>query len=189
MKISDIKAIAEIAHSNDRNIILAVDNTWQTPYFQLPLELGADITLYSLTKYMNGHTDVLGGALILNDDKIYERLSFHQTHYGSVLSPFDCYLVNRGLKTLSLRMQKHYESGLAVAKFLEKHPNVVGVSHPFSPSHPHYELAKKQSTGHCGMVTFHLKGTLDHAKKFIQSLRVFTSSTSLGSFDSMAIIP
>lgn len=114
---------------------------------------------------------------------------FVQAHYGSILSPFDCYLVNRGIKTLSLRMDKHCEIGLAVAEYLEKHPKVLKVDHPGLPSHPHFERAKSQSSGHSGMLAFHLAGTLADTKKFIQSLRVIASSGSLGTFKSFAMIP
>lgn len=189
LKISDIKAIAELAHSQKNKIVLAVDNTWLTPYFQRPLELGADVVMYSLTKYMNGHNDVLGGALVVNDDQLYEQFNLVQTSNGSVLSPFDCYLVNRGLKTLPLRMDKHCENGIAIARNLEKHPKVLKVMHPALVSHPQYELAKKQSSGHCGMLTFHLKGTQTNAKSLIENLRVIKSSTSLGGTSTYASIP
>lgn len=189
LKVSDIKAISTMAHSKNRDIIVAVDNTLLTPYFQKPLDFGADITMYSMTKYMNGHNDVLGGALLLNDDQIYEKLNYYQSHYGSVLSPFDCYLVNRGLKTLALRMTKHNENALAIVQYLVKHPNVKGVAHPSLPSHPQHELARKQSTGYGGMVSFHINGTMEDAKNFILNLRVVASSGSLGCCQSFAMIP
>ncbi|XP_055296739.1 cystathionine gamma-lyase-like [Sitodiplosis mosellana] len=123
LKVSDIAAIAEVAHSHKENeIIFAVDNTFLTSYFQRPLELGADIVAYSLTKYMNGHNDVMAGALVVNNTKIYNDLKFIQSKYGLIVSPFDCYLVNRGLKTLPLRMQKHCENGITVARYLTMHP-------------------------------------------------------------------
>lgn len=153
------------------------------------MDLGADISMYSLTKYMNGHNDAMGGALILNDDKIYEKIHFVQIHYGSLLPPFDCYLVNRSLKTLNLRMLKHRENGLAIAKYLEKHPMVLGVLHPSLPSHPQYELFKSQTSGHSGMVAFHMKGTVNDCKTFIRNLKLVASSGSLGSFQSLAMIP
>lgn len=190
MKVSDIAAIAQLAHSNKENeIIFAVDNTFLTSYFQRPLELGADVVAYSLTKYMNGHNDVLAGALVVNNSKIYDDLKFIQSKYGSPLSPFDCYLVNRGLKTLPLRMQKHCENGIAVAKYLASHPKVLNVVHTALPSHPQCELSKKQSSGHCGMLVIQLNGTIIEAKKFIQNLRLFLSSDSLGSFTSFAVLP
>lgn len=189
MKISDIKAISTLAHSKKKDIIVAVDNTFLTPYFQRPLDLGADITMYSMSKYMNGHNDVLAGALLLNDDQMHEKLNSYQTHYGSVLSPFDCYLVNRGLKTLALRMTRHNENALAIVQYLVKHPNVKGVAHPSIPSHPQHELAKKQSSGYGGIVSFHINGTKEDAKFFIINLRVFASSGSLGGCQSFAMIP
>lgn len=190
MKISDIAAIAKLVRSRqDADIIFVVDNTLLTSYFQRPLDLGADIVMYSLTKYMNGHNDVFAGALVMNDSNIYERLKLIQVNHGLICAPFDCYLINRGLKTLALRMKKHCENGLAVARFLESHPKVLRVSHPGLSTHPQYELAKMQSTGHCGLVVIQLNGTTDEAKKFILNLRVFLSSDSLGSFTSFAVIP
>lgn len=188
IKMSDIAAIAKVAHSR-QGIIFAVDNTLLTPFFQRPLELGADISMYSCTKYMNGHNDVLAGALMFNNTEIFEDLQMVQQKYGSLLPAFDCSLLNRGLKTLSLRMEKHCENGIALARYLEKHPKVLSVSHPVLPSHPHYELAKKQTTGHCGLFAFRISGTVNEAKKFIRSLRIFASSGSLGSFSSFAMIP
>lgn len=135
IKISDLAAIAEIARSRE-GIIFVVDNTLLTPYFQRVLELGADIAMYSLTKYMNGHNDVLGGALVFNDSEIYEQLKYRQGKYGSILPAFDCYLANRGLKTLGLRMEKHCENGIAVANYLQKHAKVVEVIHPALLTHP-----------------------------------------------------
>lgn len=130
MKIMDIESIAHLAHSRNKDIIVVVDNTFLTSYFQRPLEHGADIVMYSVSKYMNGHCDVIMGAAVLNDRKLYERLLFLQNSSGIVPSPFDCYQVNRSLKTLSLRMQQHSKNSLAVAKFLEAHPKIDRVLHP-----------------------------------------------------------
>lgn len=190
LKLSDIAAIAKLARSRpDADIIFLVDNTLLTSYFQRPLDLGADVVMYSLTKYMNGHNDVLAGALVMNNPANYEKLKLIQVEHGLTCSPFDCYLINRGLKTLPLRMDKHFQNGLAVAKFLEAHPKVLKVVHPSLASHPQHELAKKQSSGHCGLIVVQLDGTVDDAKKFILNLRVFLSSDSLGSFTSFAVIP
>lgn len=190
LKISDIAAIAKLAHHDqDADIIFAVDNTLMTSYFQRPLDLGADVVMYSLTKYMNGHNDVLAGALVVKDTKLYEKLKLIQINHGLTCAPFDCYLINRGLKTLPLRMEKHFENGLAVARFLDSHPKVLKVIHPWLPSHQQHELAKMQSSGHCGLIVIQLDGTVDEAKKFILNLRVFLSSDSLGSFTSFAVIP
>lgn len=145
--------------------------------------------MYSLTKYMNGHNDVCGGALTFNDTSTYNKLKRIQSKFGSLLSPFDCYLVIRGLKTLPLRMQKHCENGIAIARYLESHPKVVKVYHLALESHPHHELAKKQSSGHCGIVTFQINGTVDETKKFILSLRIILSSGSVGACNSYAMIP
>lgn len=186
---SDIPAIAKLIHSrNENSIVLAVDNTMLTPYFQRPLEFGADVVMYSLTKYMNGHNDVLAGALVLNNTKVYKKLKIVQTTYGSVLSPFESFLANRGLKTLALRMQRHSENSLAVAHYLETQKNVVKVIHPGLKSHPQYELAKKQSSGYSGIVTFQINGQLSDSKKLVQNLQVFQSCGSLGSYSSYVMI-
>lgn len=160
-----------------------------TSYFQQPLELGADIVMYSLTKYMNGHNDVLAGGLVINDSKIYDELKLIQVKFGLTCSPFDCFLVNRGIKTLPLRMKKHCENSIAVARYLEKHPKVVNVIHPALQSHPQHELAKKQSSGHCGLVIVQLSGTINEAKNFILNLKVFLSSDNLGTCTSFAVLP
>ncbi|XP_055298497.1 putative cystathionine gamma-lyase 2 [Sitodiplosis mosellana] len=189
LKYSDIAAIAKLVHSqNNGQIVVAVDNTMLTSYFQRPLEFGVDVVMYSLTKYMNGHSDVLAGALVLNDTEIYNKLKIVQTKYGSVLSPFESFLTNRGLKTLPLRMQRHSENGIAVAYYLETQKNVVKVIHPAFPSHPQHELAKKQSSGYCGIVTFQINGGLEESKKFVQNLRLFQSCGSLGSYGSYVMI-
>lgn len=201
-----------------------VDNTFLSAYLQRPLDLGADIVMYSLTKYMNGHSDVIMGAAIMNDEALYEQLKFLQNgklllttlllshivvndcickdtrvsrfmHYlsptaaGIVPSPFDCYLVNRSLKTLALRMERHKSNSLAIAKFLEKHPKVERVLHPGLPSHPQHELAKKQTYGHSGIMSFYIKGGMEESTKFLQSLEVFTLAESLGGYESLAEVP
>ena len=157
LKVVDIKAVCEIAHAHP-NVFVVVDNTFESAYFQRPLELGADITYYSLTKYMNGHTDVIMGACCLNNKDLAERLRFLQNAVGPVPSPFDCYLVNRSLKTLKLRMEEHQKNGYKVAKFLEAHQHVESVRHLLLESHPQYQLVKRQQYGHSGMLSFYLKG-------------------------------
>lgn len=189
LKISDLAAVAKIAHSRDFEILFVVDNTMMTSYFQRPLELGADVAFYSLTKYMNGHNDVLGGALVTNNSILHENLKSNQITTGSLLSPFDCYLVNRGIKTLSLRMTRHCENALEVARYLESHPKVTKVTHPGLPSHPQYEFAKNIGSNRAGFVLFELDGSAVDAKKFIQNLRVFICSGSIGSFGSMVLLP
>lgn len=188
MKVLDIEAISKLAHSHP-NIIVVVDNTFVTSYFQRPLEMGADIVAYSISKYMNGHSDVIMGAIVVNDTILYERLKFLQNASGIIPSPFDCYQVNRSLKTLSLRMEQHWKSSMVVAEFLEAHPNVERVLHPGLPSHPQYELVKKQTYGHSGIMSFYIKGDLKESKKFLQSLKLFTLAESLGGYESLAELP
>lgn len=190
LKVSDIAAIARVIRSRcEAKTIFAVDNTLLTSYFQRPLELGADLVMYSLTKYMNGHNDVLAGAIVTISEELYEELKHIQVKHGLTCSPFDCYLVNRGIKTLGLRMDKHCKNSIAVARFLEEHPKVLKVLHSALPSHPQHELANKQSSGHSGMLVIQLHGTVNEAKKFILSLRVFKSSDSLGTCTSFAVLP
>lgn len=188
MKILDIESIAKIAHSHP-NVILVVDNTFLTPYFQRPLELGADIVSYSVTKYLNGHSDVIMGSIATNSDELCEQLRFLQNSSGIVPSPFDCYQVNRSLKTLALRMEQHSKSSLIVAKYLESHPSVEKVLHPGLKSHPQHELALKQSYGHSGIMSFYIKGGLEESRKFLKSLKVFTLAESLGGYESLAELP
>ncbi|KYQ47090.1 Cystathionine gamma-lyase [Trachymyrmex zeteki] len=185
MKLTDIKAVAESLKSRP-DIILVVDNTFLTCYFQKPLDLGADIAMYSLTKYMNGHTDVIMGAAITRRDDLAQKLQFNQTVMGIIPSPFDCALVNRSLKTLELRMQKHMKNGLAVAMFLDSHPNIEKVIHPLLSSHPQHQLALTQQTGHSGMISFYLKGD---SKRFLLALKVFVLAVSLGGYQSLAELP
>lgn len=188
LKVIDIESIAKIAHSHP-NVILVVDNTFLTPYFQRPLELGADIVTYSVTKYLNGHSDVIMGSIATNSDELSEQLRFLQNSSGIVPSPFDCYQVNRSLKTLALRMEQHSKNSLAVGKYLESHPSVERVMHPGLPSHPQHELALKQSYGHSGIMAFYIKGGLEESKRFLTSTKLFTLAESLGGVESLAGIP
>ena len=187
LKIIDIKAISTITKKH--KLLLAVDNTFLTPYLQRPLELGADIVAHSLTKYMNGHSDVVMGAVIVNDEKIYEKMRYLQNALGIVPSPFDCYQVSRSLKTLAVRMRQHSSSALIIAKFLETHPKVTKVLHPGLPSHPQHALFKKQTAGHSGMISFYIQGGLEESKKFLSSLKLFTLAESLGGYESLAELP
>ncbi|XP_043260123.1 putative cystathionine gamma-lyase 2 isoform X2 [Colletes gigas] len=186
LKIIDIKTVTDMLKQKYPEIITVVDNTFLTCYFQKPLELGADIVVYSLTKYMNGHSDVLMGAVVTNRDDIEKRLRFIQNALGIVPSPFDCFMVNRSLKTLEIRMQQHMKNGLAVAKFLQSHPCVEKVIHPYLPSHSRYELTLRQTSGHSGMVSFYLKGD---SAKFLKALKLFTLAESLGGYESLAELP
>lgn len=188
VKIVDIRAAAAIVKKT--KAFMVVDNTFLSPYFQRPLELGADIVVYSLTKYMNGHSDVLMGAITTSNDELHEQIKFYQNATGIVPSPFECYLVNRGLKTLSLRMEQHFKNSLAIARFLEAHAKVDQVWHPSLPSHPHHKLALAQSFGHSGIMSFHIKDTtLDMTSKFLKSLKVYKLAVSLGGVDSLVELP
>jgi len=188
MNIIDIEAVSQIAHSHP-NIIVVVDNTFLSSYFQRPLEQGADIVCYSITKYMNGHSDVVMGATITNDEKLYNQLKFLQNASGVVPSPFDCYQVNRSLKTLALRMEQHSKSSLIIGQYLESHPKILRVLHPGLPSHPQHQLVLKQTYGHSGIMSFYIEGGLAESKKFLQSLKVFTLAESLGGYESLAELP
>ncbi|XP_031553934.1 cystathionine gamma-lyase-like isoform X2 [Actinia tenebrosa] len=188
LKLIDIKGVADIVHQHE-GVILVVDNTFMSSYFQRPLSLGADVVMHSVTKYMNGHSDVVMGVLATSDEKIAERIRFLQNAIGPVPSPFDCYLANRGLKTLHLRMRQHEVNALTLAKFLEKDPRCTKVVYPGLESHPQHELAKKQMTGFGGMVTFYIKGGLANATEFLKKVKVFTLAESLGGFESLCEHP
>lgn len=188
LKVIDIEAVCHVAHKFPE-VVVVVDNTFLSAYLQRPLDLGADIVMYSLTKYMNGHSDVIMGAAIMRDEALYEKLKFLQNAAGIVPSPFDCYLVNRSLKTLALRMERHKSNSLAVAKFLEKHPKVERVLHPGLPSHPQHELAKKQTYGHSGIMSFYIKGGIEESTVLLKALEVFTLAESLGGYESLAEVP
>jgi cystathionine gamma-lyase len=183
LKVCDIKAIAEIAHRH--KMLVVVDNTFLSPYFQKPADLGADIVIHSITKYIAGHSDVIGGAIMLNDKTLYERLKFCQNSLGVVPSPFDCYMVLRGLKTLSLRMEKHQSNALSIATYLENHPKVARVYYPGLKSHPQYEIGLRQASGFGGMISFEIKGGEKEAVEFLESLELFTLAESLGGVESL----
>jgi cystathionine gamma-lyase len=187
MKLADIKAIARIAHKH--GLILVVDNTFLSPYFQRPLDLGADIVVYSTTKYIGGHSDVLGGSVVLNNDEFYKELAYNQNAVGAVLSPFDSYLTLRGVKTLAVRMQQHQKNALALAEFLESSPKVKRVNFPLLKSHPQHALAEAQSSGSSGIFSFELVGTLDDAQNFLSKLKLFATAESLGGVESLIEIP
>jgi cystathionine gamma-lyase len=187
LSLVDIKAVADIAHSH--NILLVVDNTFSSPYFQRPLDLGADIVLHSTTKYINGHSDVVGGIVVTNKLEQYEAMKFYQNAAGGVPGPFDAWLTLRGLKTLALRMRQHEENALAVAKYLVEHPRVEKVYYPGLPSHPDYELAKRQMSGFGGMVSFQFKGTLADVEQIVKRFKVFTFGESLGGVESLVCHP
>ena len=183
MKICDIAAIAEIARQAD--IPVVVDNTFLSPYFQKPLLLGAKVVVHSSTKYLNGHSDSVGGAVMLSDEALYRQLKFNQNAMGAILSPFDSFLVLRGIKTLSVRMREHERNALRLASYLEEHPQVKKVNYPGLESHPQHTLAHRQATGCGGMLSFEIKGGLDEAERFLESLRVFALAESLGGVESL----
>jgi cystathionine beta-lyase/cystathionine gamma-synthase len=187
LSLVDIRAVAEIAHRH--NLLLVVDNTFSSPYFQRPLDLGADIVVHSTTKYINGHSDVIGGALVVNDKDLYENLKFHQNAAGAVPGPFDTWLTMRGIKTLAVRMRQHEANAQAVAKFLLEHPRVEKVYYPGLPSHPDHALAKKQMSGFGGMVSFQFKGTLADVDQIVRRFKVFTFAESLGGVESLVCHP
>src|SRR5437899_1109329 len=156
LRLVDIAAVAEIAHRH--NLLVVVDNTFASPYFQQPLKLGADIVVHSTTKYINGHSDLIGGALVMSNEEVYQAIKFYQNAAGGVPGPFDCWLTLRGIKTLAVRMRQHKENAQAVANFLAEHPRVEKVYYPGLPSHPDYELTKRQMRGFGGMVSFQFHG-------------------------------
>lgn len=183
LKILDIQMLTAFARQN--KIITAVDNTFMSPYFQNPLALGADIVMHSVTKYMNGHSDVVGGALVVNDSGLYDQLKFYQNSVGGVPGPWDCFLVLRGLKTLHVRMERHEKNALEIARHLERHKNVEKVLYPGLESHPQHALAKKQMKGFGGMIAFFVKGGLDEARSFLEKVKIFTLAESLGGVESL----
>lgn len=189
MKLADIAAIAQITKKH--NILFAVDNTFATPYLQKPLDLGADIVMHSATKYLGGHSDVIAGALVIKDKTLGDELHFKQFATGGTLGPMDSFLVLRGIKTLHLRVQRHCENGVKVAKFLQNHPKVEKVYYPGLENHPFHEIAKKQMIGGFGgMVTFTFKsGAKQDAIVFLEKLKVFTLAESLGGVESLANHP
>jgi cystathionine beta-lyase len=187
LKVFDIAAVADVARA--RGIPLAVDNTFATPVLQRPLSLGATFVVHSTTKYLNGHSDVVGGAVMTNDDALAERVHFLQKSVGGVPSPFDCYLVLRGLKTLAVRMKRHVETARVIADWLEKQPLVARVRYPGLATHPQRALVERQMSGPGGMISFDLKGSLDQAGDFLRGLRVFACAESLGGVESLAEHP
>lgn len=184
LKIFDIGAISEIGHK--KGAIVIVDNTFLSPYFQKPLLLGADIVVHSTTKYINGHSDIIGGAVILNDTELYKKIQLVQKAVGAVPSPFDSWLTLRGVKTLAIRMQQHEKNAFSIARFLQTQSNVLEVFFPGLETHPGHEIAKKQMTGFGGVVSFKLKGGLNECNTFFKKLKIFQLADSLGGIESLA---
>ena len=187
LTLSDIAALSEMAR--ERGAVVAVDNTFASPYFQNPLALGADIVVHSTTKYMGGHSDVIGGAVATSDEEHYEKIRFYQNAAGAVPGPFDSWIVLRGLKTLAVRMCQHEENALAVARFLQDHPEVETVNYPGLPGHPQHALAKRQMSGFSGMVSFTLKGGAEAAYAAVQKTELFHFAESLGGVESLITHP
>ncbi len=187
LKLSDIAALSAIA--KESKIPLAVDNTFATPYFQRPLVLGADIVVHSTTKYLAGHSDIIGGAVLTSDEHIYNSLKFHQNAAGAVPGPWDCYLVLRGIKTLSVRMREHEANAGFLAEFLEHHPKIEGINYPGLGTHPQHGLAVRQMSGFGGMISIEIKGGLPAVEHFISRLKLFQLAESLGSVESLVSYP
>lgn len=183
MQIVDIAACAAIAKAH--NLIFAVDNTFASPYLQNPIDLGADIVMHSVTKYLGGHSDVIMGALVMNDDKLYERLAFIHNSCGATPGPMDSFLVIRGIKTLHLRMQRHCENGEKIAHFLRSHPKVEKVYWPGFEDHPNHHIAKKQMRGFGGMISFVVKGDVNETFRIAAATKVFSLAESLGGVESL----
>ncbi|MCK6468100.1 MAG: cystathionine gamma-synthase [Candidatus Brocadia sinica] len=183
LKLIDIETIVRTAKKE--NIFIVVDNTFATPFFQKPLKLGADIVMHSTTKYLNGHSDVIGGALVTNNRELYDKLQFLQNAAGAVPGPFDCFLVLRGIKTLAVRMERHAENAMRIAQFLETHPKVRRAIYPGLKSHPQHGLARKQMAGFGGIITFFIKGGLEEARRFLERVRIFSLAESLGGVESL----
>jgi cystathionine gamma-lyase len=189
LKLVDIAETVKIVKEYNENILVVVDNTFMSPYFQNPLFFGVDIVIHSITKYINGHSDVIMGAAVTNSPTLGKHFTRMQKVAGAVPSPFDCYLVTRGLKTLHVRMRTHFENGLAVAKFLESHSCVEKVLYPALESHPQHEIHKKQASGMSGMIAVYIKGGINEAKVFVENLKIFALAVSLGAAESYAAVP
>ena len=187
LRVCDIKALVAKAHA--KGILVVVDNTFASPYLQQPLELGADVVLHSSTKYLGGHTDVIGGALLLNDDALAARIKHLQNAVGAVPAPLDCFLLLRSTKTLSLRMERHSKNAQEVAAFLKGRSEVEGVLYPWLPDHPQYNLAKTQMKSGGGMVTMTVKGGIEGCTRFVQALKMFSLAESLGGVESLVNHP
>jgi cystathionine beta-lyase/cystathionine gamma-synthase len=187
LTLVDIKAVATIAHAKGAKLI--VDNTFATPYLQLPLDLGADVVFHSTTKYINGHSDVVGGALMTSDDDLFEHFKFHQNAAGGVPGAFDSWLVLRGVKTLAVRMRQHSENAQAIATYLSGHPKVRAVYYPGLPSHPDHALARAQMRCFGGMVSFDMAGGLAAVKRAVKKFNIFALAESLGGIESLCCHP
>ncbi len=189
LKVADLRAVAEAAHKHNPAIRVMVDNTFATPYLQQPLALGADVVLHSTTKYLGGHSDVVGGAVMTSDAALHERLKFLQNAAGAVPGPLDCFLVLRGIKTLPLRMDRHGENALAVAQFLADHPKVTEVIYPGLESHPQHAVARRQMRNAGGMLSFFIQGGEEATRQFVARTKLFALAESLGGVESLIELP
>jgi len=187
LKVTDLEAVGKIA--KDGGLLFVVDTTFATPVFLRPLEFGADLVLHSTTKYLSGHNQLIGGAIITNREDLFEKMKYIQKSVGAVSSPFDCWLTILGLKTLHLRMERHWENAEKIVDFLDSHPKVSKVIYPGHPSHPMYEIAKKQMSGFSGMISFELNGGLEAGKKLMNSVELCLLAESLGAVETMITHP
>jgi cystathionine gamma-synthase len=187
LRLADIQAISTLAHA--AGAFVAVDNTFATPIGQRPLTLGADIVVHSTTKYLGGHSDVVGGAVVIKDEDLRNRLAFLQNAIGAVPGPFDSWLVLRGIKTLAIRMQAHEKNALALAQYLEGHPSVEQVIYPGLPSHPQYDLAQQQMENFSGMISFRVRRGEEATRRIVAKTRIFQLAESLGGVESLIELP
>ena len=189
LRVSDISAIAQLAKQHPASPIVVVDNTFATPFLQRPLELGADLVVHSTTKYLGGHSDVIGGAVVGRDPALRDRLAFLQNAIGAVPGPMDCFLLLRGIKTLPIRVTRHSENAATLADYLAAHPKVERVIYPFHSSHPQAAVARRQMSMGGGMISFTLKGGVEAARRVAESTRIFTLAESLGGVESLIEVP
>ena len=183
--VVDLEGVAKLA--KEHGIKTYIDNTYSTPLFQKPLDMGIDIVMHTMTKYIGGHSDLIGGVLVSKDEQLMRDLMVQRDWFGGVMGPMEAWLAIRGLRTLDVRMQRHYETAMEVAKFLEKQPKVKRVFFTGLPSHPQYELARKQQKGECGLMSLEIDGTLEETETFVNSLKLFEKGCSWGGFESLAI--
>lgn len=187
LKLTDIRELSKLAR--EKNILIVVDNTFATPFFQRPLELGADIVVHSTTKYLGGHSDVIGGAIVTSNEGLFDTLKFYQNAAGAVPGPWDSYLTLRGIKTLSARMREHERNALIIAEFLEMHPKIERVYYPGLKSHPQHDLARAQMSGFGGMISIEVKGGFPAVERFLANLKLFFLAESLGGVESLVTYP
>ena len=185
--LQDIRKVSEIAHAHQAKVY--IDNTYCTPLYQKPLDMGADIVMHTTSKYIGGHSDVIGGMLVTKDPELFAKLLHNRELFGGIVGPMEAWLMIRGLRTMAARLEQHQKTAMEVAKFLEEQPMVEKVYYPGLPSHPQYELMKQQQTGNCGLLSFELKGTLEQAVRFAESLKIFKIGVSWGGFESLVFLP